>query len=141
MKQRSTVSKRRGPLSRIVICEDNPQLCRLLVRGLDLEGVKITVTTTVQGCLGTLTGAAPDLVLTDLLLKGENTLALIRQLRAEYSGLKIVAMTGAGHEWLGLALAQGADCALEKPFLLDTLAELIQELITGKNGVCHGAPP
>jgi two-component system phosphate regulon response regulator OmpR len=116
-------------MTRIVICEDNQQLCRLLERGVEQDGLKVTVTSTVRDCLDTLSREGADLVLIDILLKGENTLALIRQLRAEHRALKIVAMTGAGHALACAAMAQGADSVLEKPFLLDTLEDLVASLV------------
>lgn len=116
-------------MARIVICEDNQRICRMLLRGLDQEG--LTFTSTVQECWSIVARETPDLVLTDLLLEGENTLALIRQLRAEQRGLKIIAMTGAGHEWVRAALLLGVDGVLEKPFLLETLENLIESLTRG----------
>jgi len=119
-------------MARIVICEDNAQICRMLERGLAQDGNKITVTSTVRDCLGSLEQGIPDLVLIDILLQGENALALIRQLRATYRDLTIIAMTGAGHELAHAAVAQGADGVLAKPFLLETLEALIGNLARTK---------
>ena len=116
-------------MARIVICEDHPPTCRMLERGLEQEGLTLAFTSTVQECQGLLSQGIPDLLLIDLLLQGENTLALIRQLRAEHRELRIIAMTGAGHEWVRAALVHGADGALEKPFLLDALEDLIGSLL------------
>jgi CheY-like chemotaxis protein len=116
-------------MSHIVICDDDPQVCRLLVRALADHGDEVTVTTTVPECHRSVRQGAPDLLLTDLLLQGENTLALIRQLRADFRTLKIVAITGAGRLWAHAAVQQGADCVLEKPFIMESLTELVQTLL------------
>lgn len=116
-------------MSSIVICEDNQQICRMLERGLQHDGSDVTITKTVAECQHALMQGSPDLLLTDLLLKGENTLDLIRKFRTNNHDLIIIAMTGAGTEWAEAALFNGANCALEKPFGLDTLSSLISSLV------------
>ena len=116
-------------MARIVICEDDPQVCRLLRQVLEPMGYDLTVTTTVPECRRTMAQGAPVLLVADLLLRGENTLVLIQQLRAAHRALLIVAITGAGHTWAHAAVQHGADCALEKPFVMETLTELLHSLL------------
>lgn len=115
-------------MSRILICEDDPQVCRLLTRVLEERGDDIVVTSTVLDCLVSVAERKPDLLLADLLLQGEDTLSLIRQMHADFYHLKIIAITGAGRTWAHAALQHGADHVLEKPFIMDALVELIQHL-------------
>lgn len=74
-----------------------------------------------------------DLVLTDVYMPGEDGLAEIRELRAGWPNLKIVAMSGAVDrgdvDLLEVAQAFGADAGVAKPFELDALLTLVRRLL------------
>ena len=73
----------------------------------------------------------PDLVLTDIVMPEKEGISLIRDLRHEFPGAKIVAISGGGRmgnsDYIRIATALGADAGLYKPF--DDV-ELLQALDT-----------
>jgi CheY-like chemotaxis protein len=72
-------------------------------------------------------------VLTDVYMPGEDGLAEIRELRAGWPAVRIVAMSGAADrgdvDLLEVAQAFGADAGLSKPFELDALLALVRRLL------------
>jgi len=70
-----------------------------------------------------------DLVITDLFMEGAEGIELIRALRKEHPGVRIIAMSGAfGNDMLAIARALGADATLTKPLSPETLLQSIKTL-------------
>ena len=74
-----------------------------------------------------------DVLITDLLMPEKDGIETIAHFRAEFPGVKIIAMSGGGihvrgERYLDTAAEIGADAVLKKPFdiglLLDTLRRL-----------------
>ena len=104
---------------RILIVDDDPEL-RELLRGY-LGGNGFAVDTAGDGAAmrQSITAAAPDLVILDLMLPGEDGLALCRELRAASatSSLPILMLTARGEDTDRIVgLEMGADDYLPKPF-------------------------
>ena len=72
-----------------------------------------------------------DIVITDVYMPEKNGLALIRELRSKYRGIKIIAMSGGyvlnSRTSLQFAKNIGADCCFSKPVDLEKLIEVIRE--------------
>lgn len=79
--------------------------------------------------------ARADLVITDLFMPQQDGIETIQQLRAEFPGARILAVSGGAS--LGAegplidALMLGADETLAKPFSKDELLQRVRELIDG----------
>ena len=107
---------------RVLVIEDNGDL-RNLVR-LALEGAGHEVLTATQGVEGLayLNGHAVDAVVTDLFMPEMDGIEVIAQLRRQFPGVKIVAMSGRpGVDYLAVAKELGAARILRKPFGMDDL--------------------
>ena len=107
---------------RILLVEDSSPLRCLFARLLTLSGHVVSEAADGEEALERLTGPAPDLVLTDLMMPVLDGVGLIRRLKADPSlaGLPVIAMTavaGGGDR----ALEAGADRVLAKPLDLDVL--------------------
>ncbi|MDR2240940.1 MAG: response regulator [Zoogloeaceae bacterium] len=104
---------------RILIVDDDPEL-RELLRGY-LGGNGFTVDAAADGAAmrRQMAAAAPDLVILDLMLPGEDGLALCRELRAAptSASLPILMLTARGEDTDRIVgLEMGADDYLPKPF-------------------------
>ena len=75
--------------------------------------------------------AAPDLVLLDLRMPLMHGYRVIRNLRRrpETAGIPILVVTGVGDEDGRVALTQGADAYLTKPFQAGALVEAVERLL------------
>jgi two-component system OmpR family response regulator len=100
----------------ILVVDDHRELRELVSRALTKEGFRVSAVADGKAMRRALADGRIDLVLLDLMLPGEDGLALCRALRAE-SNIPIIMLTAKGEEVdrvIGLEL--GADDYLAKPF-------------------------
>ena len=74
-----------------------------------------------------------DLIITDIIMPGKEGISTIIELRKEFPGLKIIAISGGGDfepfGYLDIAKRVGADRTLPKPFSRNQLIETIDDLM------------
>ena len=117
---------------RILLLDDEPELRNTLRDRLTIEG--FDVQTAPDGRLGLkLYHESPvDLVITDVLMPEMDGLEVIRVLCGTPSPPLIIAMSGGGSrdlDFLVEATEFGATRTLSKPFGLDNLVELVNDLL------------
>lgn len=106
-------------MTRILIGDDDRELCALLAQYLRREGLQVEVAHDGQSVLARLHDPAlrPDLLILDVMMPGRDGLAILRELRAQYR-LPVIMLSGRGEpvdRVVGLEL--GADDYLAKPCL------------------------
>ena len=104
---------------RILIVDDDPELRELLRGYLGGNGYDVDAAEDGAAMRSRIAAAAPDLVILDLMLPGEDGLALCRELRAASatSSLPILMLTARGEDTDRIVgLEMGADDYLPKPF-------------------------
>jgi two-component system OmpR family response regulator len=100
----------------ILVVDDDAEIRDLLKRFLSRNGFRVTAAADGAGMHAALTQAAADLIVLDVMMPGDDGLALCRQLRAK-SGTPIVMLTAMGEETDRIVgLEMGADDYLSKPF-------------------------
>jgi two-component system KDP operon response regulator KdpE len=111
---------------RILIVDDEPQITRVLRRGLITHGYDIRVASDGESALETFNDWTPDLVVTDLSMPNMDGLALCRKLRL-ISHLPIIVLSVRSEERIKVeALDSGADDYVMKPFGMDELLARIR---------------
>jgi two-component system OmpR family response regulator len=100
----------------ILIVDDHREIRDLVSRALTREGFRVSAAADGRTMRKMLSDSRIDLILLDLMLPGEDGLALCRALRAE-SNLPIIMLTAKGEEVdRVIGLEMGADDYLPKPF-------------------------
>lgn len=126
---------------RILVVDDDNRLRHLLERYLEEQGFAVkTVTDGVQMDRA-LAREHFDLLVLDLMLPGEDGLAICRRLRSTETDLAIVMLTARGDEVdriVGLEI--GADDYLPKPFNPRELVARIHAVMRRRPRVLPGAP-
>jgi two-component system OmpR family response regulator len=100
----------------VLIVDDHREIRDLVGRALTKEGFRVSAAADGKAMRKVLADSRIDLILLDLMLPGENGLALCRELRKQ-SNIPIIMVTAKGEEVdkvIGLEL--GADDYLPKPF-------------------------
>jgi two-component system OmpR family response regulator len=100
----------------VLVVDDDAEIRSLLRDYLGRNGYRVTVAADGKGLWAALKTAAPDLIVLDLMLPGDDGLTLCRDLRAQ-SEVPIIMLTARGEETdriVGLEL--GADDYVAKPF-------------------------
>ena len=123
-------------MSRILIADDDRELCQLLAEYLALQGLQAESVHSAEAAIERLqaAGLRPDVLVLDVMLPGMDGLAALRRIR-EFEALPIIMLSGRGEpvdRILGLEL--GADDYLAKPCLPRELLARIQALLRRSRG-------
>jgi two-component system phosphate regulon response regulator OmpR len=103
--------------TRILVVDDDQRLRELLVRYLGEQGFEVRAVPDAAGMDKQLARERYDLIVLDLMLPGEDGLAICRRLRAHNAGPAIVMLTAKGDDVDRIVgLEMGADDYLPKPF-------------------------
>jgi DNA-binding response OmpR family regulator len=122
-------------MARIVICDEDMQVCRFLQATLQRHQFEVEIVHTAQDCLTTCRTAEPHLLVTDLHLPDMDALELLRRMREVLPALPIMAISGDGDEVLQAAWHSGADWVMRKPILPAMLVQTARHLITTHAGL------
>jgi DNA-binding response OmpR family regulator len=120
-------------MSSILLIEDDDLFREALADALTERGY--AVTQAADGEIGVkLFRAAPtDLVLTDIVMPNKDGVTVVAELRREFPGVGIIAMSGGlaldPALYLKIAGGIGANRTLKKPFTLPTLLQAIGEVL------------
>jgi two-component system, OmpR family, alkaline phosphatase synthesis response regulator PhoP len=120
-----------GPMSRILIVEDDQDIAALVARYLNKAGYTSEIVASGRDALRTITTNAPDLLVLDLMLPQVDGLEICRAVRAnkKTAAIPIIMLTARGEESdriVGLEI--GADDYLSKPFSPGELVARVRAL-------------
>ncbi|EQD80243.1 two component transcriptional regulator, winged helix family [mine drainage metagenome] len=118
------------PRPRIIVLDDDLRLRELLQRYLSQQGFSVTAVPDALALDQALAKTPQDLLVLDLMLPGEDGLALCRRLRAQNNPIPIIMLTAKGNDSDRiLGLNTGADDYLSKPFNPKELLARIQAVL------------
>ena len=117
----------------ILIIDDDAAVSRTLSLILTRAGYHVSTAISGRKGLELLASGGIDLVLTDIIMPELDGIEAIRRIRADYPGLRIIAMSGGGQidkaDFLHMAEVLGADRAIEKPVRNERLLELVSAVL------------
>jgi DNA-binding response OmpR family regulator len=126
---------------KILIVEDDPDICDLLKRVLESDGYEVETASDSAGALKAVAEGPPDLVLLDVVLGGEDGRDLLVKLRQK-SDVPAVFLTGRGLEGDRIAgLRMGADDYIVKPFSRGELSARIETVLRRTRPTAATEPP
>lgn len=114
---------------RILIAEDDENMCRILKLYLQKEGHAVETVFDGEDAVSYLEKNKVDLLLLDWMMPNKNGIEVCQELRMMNVPVKIImitANTSADSEWLGLTV--GADDYIKKPFDMSVLLLRIRKL-------------
>lgn len=104
-------------LGRILVVDDDHALCDLLIEFLGRHGFEVRALSDGASIERELNRHTPDLIVLDVMLPGEDGMAICRRLRGQGRHIPIIMLTGRGDEVDRIVgLEMGADDYLGKPF-------------------------
>jgi signal transduction histidine kinase/ActR/RegA family two-component response regulator len=115
--------------ARVLVCEDDGQLRRVLERILRRHGVEVRAAELPAAALALVDDWIPDLLVTDVVTGGGGGVALARDLRARLGPLPVLFITGYVQDELSRhQLDLGRDEILHKPFRIASLFEAVRRV-------------
>ncbi len=117
----------------ILIIEDDIEMRRVLVDLFKNFGYTVGEAANGKEGLELFSKSPFEVVITDLIMPEQEGIETIRQLRKEYLGVKIIAISGGGRgdpeKYLKLAQVLGADQVFTKPFRLVEIADAVEAFL------------
>lgn len=130
---------------RVLLVDDDPDVLRVLTRGLEARGFEVLGASSVEEALELFEEQGADAVVSDLVMAGRAGLGLLREVRRTAPGTPTVAISGGGaieaSFYLEAADATGADGVLQKPFEPSELARILEELLEEESDGPPGVAP
>ncbi|MEN9893430.1 MAG: Transcriptional regulatory protein ompR [Pseudomonadota bacterium] len=101
----------------VLIVDDDAEIRLLLSRYLEKNGLRTTAVADGRAMWRMLDDGAPDLIVLDLMLPGDDGLTLCRTLRVRHDDIPVLMLTARGEDTDRIiGLEMGADDYLAKPF-------------------------
>ncbi|MFZ5755480.1 MAG: two-component system response regulator OmpR [Pseudomonadota bacterium] len=137
----STAEQREQPAEKILVVDDDARLRNLLQRFLEEQGYAVKAVGDGEQMDRALGREIYHLIVLDLMLPGEDGLAICQRLREKGSALPIIMLTAKGDEGDRITgLESGADDYLPKPFNPRELAARIKAVLRRQVKEVPGAP-
>ena len=129
-KKSKQVGNHTGPKT-ILVVDDEEGIVMTTSAIMELEGYAVISASSGEEAVAAYTKAKPDLILTDLMMAGISGMELIEIIREQDQTTPIVMLTGfASIDYMIEAYRAGADEFLVKPFKIDELLSIIEELLS-----------
>jgi CheY-like chemotaxis protein len=122
-------------MKRILLIDDDNEVRNFLRSALECAGLQVLEADNGETGVKLFRHSLVDLVVTDIFMPEKEGIETIRDLRSEFPGLKILAISGgvsglAPELYLKMAQKLGANSILEKPFTQKKFIESVLELLT-----------
>ena len=135
MRQRVKPVAKDGSRPRILVIDDEPEMCRCLERCLELLECSAESCTSGAEGLARLEKCTYDLVFTDLRMPGMNGIDVVRAVRRVAFGTGTIVLTGYGTIGSAVdAIHAGAADYLTKPFKIDEIRVSIEKALAQPAG-------
>ena len=114
-------------MKKVLVVDDDTDLLVVMKSFLKKNGYEVRVTTSCEEGLNIFYSFKPDLVLLDINVGSEDGREMCRKIKtqAEYAHIPVL-LISANHEALQLYGDYGANAAVQKPFELPALLQLLQ---------------
>ena len=121
--------------SKILVVDDEPEFCRLFANVLTDMGYQVSTATDGREGLAKIRENPPDILFLDIKMPHMDGLECLRRIRKIKRKFVVVMMTGHGDiQSAREAMRLGADEYISKPFDLDDLKRLVNELTRERVG-------
>ncbi|MBY0518214.1 MAG: response regulator [Bacteriovoracaceae bacterium] len=113
----------------VLIVDDEKELCEIIASELLVSGANPVQAHSVKDALERLSQAKFDLVISDIRMPGDSGVDLLDTLRLRGDNLPVILMTGFADISEHEAIKRGAGAVVSKPFDLDDLFKVCNQLI------------
>jgi two-component system cell cycle sensor histidine kinase/response regulator CckA len=129
-----TSSSVRGEKPSVLVVDDEDSVRAIVVRMLVEGGCEVRETASGAEVIPMLRKHPVDVVITDIVMPDKEGIEICREIRKEFPGKKIIAMSGArgGATYLTIAEKLGADLTLAKPFSGQDLLAALRAVLGSK---------
>ena len=121
-------------MAKILIVDDEASIRTMLTHMLEQDGHEVIVAEDGEKGACLYRERLPDVVISDLVMPNKNGIDMILELKKEYPGLRMIAISGGGgitgaFDYLPTAKLVGANSILKKPFGIQELRDVLQNTL------------
>ena len=117
-------------LATILVVDDEPSIRNLLSRFLSRSGYTVLESADGRDALEQLRQRKVDLLISDIVMPERDGLEILRALRKDFEGLKVIVMSGAfDGRFLRTAEMLGAHATLQKPLKINLVLDTIRQVL------------
>lgn len=114
----------------VLLVEDDHTLCQSMAQWLELNDFRVLQASNAKEALKILSGQEPDVVLTDVRMRGMSGLELLDAIKTSHPALPVIILSGHGDVPMAVAAMQGgAFTFLTKPYLPDQLIATLHNAV------------
>lgn len=122
---------------KILVVDDEPSVCSMMVAMLEPDGYDMIAADSGVEAVDVCKEVPVDLIITDIVMPNKNGIDLIMQVKKEYPGIPVIAISGGGgiagrFDYLEIAKLVGADNILKKPFEIEELRSAVSNVIKNR---------
>jgi CheY-like chemotaxis protein len=121
-------------MARILVIDDDHAVRLTIQVILERDGHEVICAADGERGLRAFQSAAPQLIITDIIMPNKEGLETIMEIRARDAAIPIIAMSGGGRvgnaDFLKMALRVGASAILPKPFERQDLSAAVSRALT-----------
>lgn len=123
-------------MAQILVIDDDDLVLDMLYESLTREGYDVLTASNGEEGLRLYREEPVDLIITDLFMPEKEGLETIIELRQDFPGVKIIAISGGGRigtkDYLNMAKIFGVQRTFAKPVAREQLLEAIRDLVEDK---------
>ena len=117
------------PTPHVLIVDDSQDVLTMLEQSLSRHGFRIDTCTSVEAAIDRVATARYDAALLDLVMPGQDGLALAESLRDRSPGLPVALITGYAHSPLLRVARKSGVAVFAKPVPIQDLVDYLREAI------------
>ncbi|MEI9911983.1 MAG: response regulator [Bacteroidota bacterium] len=117
------------PVKKVLVVEDEGEMCLLLNLLLDSEKMELVYVQDLLTANEYLLKEKPSVVILDNKLPDGYGVDFINYIKKNYPDIRIIMISGYGAAVKDVAMENGADIFLEKPFTRDQIYQSIEKLL------------
>lgn len=117
----------------VLVVDDHRDIRDFTQIALEAAGYSVHTATEGEQALVMQRELPADLLVTDIFMPGREGMSTIEGFKAEFPGIRIIAMSAGGstgkRDYLSAAMLVGADATLRKPFTADQLIKAVRTVM------------
>ena len=119
-------------MARILVIDDEADVRTATRRILERSGHEVMEASSGEEGVESFNQNPADLIITDIVMPGQGGVETVALLREQNPGLRIIAMSAHALDELPEAAKFGAARTIVKPFTVDTLTKMVDEVLRGE---------
>jgi DNA-binding response OmpR family regulator len=120
-------------VTKILVIDDDPMVRSTISRILSHNGFEVNLAEDGVRGLASFRSQRPDLVITDIIMPEKEGIETITEIRRDFPGTKIIAISGGGRignaDFLSMAKRLGATEVISKPFTPRDLVSCVRKCL------------